>query len=132
MAKTAKVQNYTVEQVAAVVGAYNAASDETERKSVVAEYAVKFGKNTRSIIAKLSREGVYQKAEKASKVTGGKPVTKDTLSVELADAAKYCGVVLVSPEKLAKVDMVTLFAYFDELRQTYEVGADMADAERNG
>ena len=132
MGKTSKVVNYTVEQVAELVGSYNAATDESGRAGVVTQYAEKFGKGTRSIIAKLSREGVYQKAEKASKVTGGKPVTKDMLSVELASAAKYCGVALVSPEKLAKVDMVTLFNYFNDLRQTYEVGADMVDAERNG
>lgn len=131
MAK-AKAVNYTPDQVAELVGAYTSATDETERADIVKEYAGKFGKNTRSIIAKLSREGVYQKAEKSSKVTGGKPETKEALAEKLGDAARYCGVRLVSPDKLAKVDMVTLFNYFDELRQTYEVGADMADAERNG
>lgn len=67
---TTKTENYTAEQVAAMLSAYN----ELPTKATVESLASKMGKSTRSIIAKLSREGVYQKAERVSK--SGAPVQK--------------------------------------------------------
>ncbi len=65
-----KMVNYTPEQTLAVVEAYNAGE-------AVESIAAKMGKSVRSIVAKLSREGVYQKKEYVGK-TGEKPVKKDT------------------------------------------------------
>ena len=67
---TVKAPNYTPEQTAELVAAYTAApTDET-----VATFAEKFGKNVKSIVAKLSREGVYKRKEYARK--DGAPVEK--------------------------------------------------------
>lgn len=68
---TAKIMNYTAEQTAKMV------SDYTSGISAEA-IAEALGKSVRSVIAKLSREGVYQKKEYVSK-TGAKPVKKDAL-----------------------------------------------------
>ncbi len=72
-AKTA----YTTEQASELVSAYVA----NPSAEVVATFAEKFGKSVKSIVAKLSREGVYQKKEYVSK-TGAKPVKKDDLANE--------------------------------------------------
>ncbi len=72
MSKTAPVVNYTPEMTKAVIEAYAAGT-------TVVDIAAQFSKTSRSIIAKLSREGVYKKAEYVSK-TGEKPVAKETLA----------------------------------------------------
>lgn len=70
-AKTVTV-NYTPEQTAELKAAYVAAPN----SETVAAFAEKFGKSVKSIVAKLSREGVYQPKVYVSK-TGEKPVKKD-------------------------------------------------------
>lgn len=77
MTATAKAPNYTAEQTAEMLAAYaQKATEET-----VTMLAEKFGKSARSIVAKLSREGVYQKKEYKTK-TGEKVEKKN----ETADA----------------------------------------------
>lgn len=71
-AKTVKTPNYTPEQTVEMKAAYVAAPS----KATVEALAAKLGKTVRSVVAKLSKEGVYQKAEYVSK-TGEKPVKKD-------------------------------------------------------
>lgn len=66
---TAKTVNYTAEQTAQIVADY-AAGVTTE---AIAE---KLGKTVRSIVAKLSREGVYKAKTYVSK-TGAPVVKKD-------------------------------------------------------
>lgn len=69
---------YTAEQTAALVSAYVASpSAET-----VAAFAETFGKSVKSVVAKLSREGVYQKKVYATKA-GVAPVKKEALADEL-------------------------------------------------
>jgi len=51
--------NYTPEQTAALVSGYQAGA-------TVEALATQLGKSTRSIVAKLSREGVYQAKTKAT------------------------------------------------------------------
>jgi hypothetical protein len=70
--KTVKVPNYTPEQTAELKTAYL----ENATAETVKAFAAKFGKTTRSIVAKLVKENVYRKAEYVSK-TGEKPVKKD-------------------------------------------------------
>lgn len=77
MATAAKIVNYTPEQTAAMLAAYTA---EPTAKTVEA-LAESLGKSVRSIVAKLSREGVYKKKEYTTK-TGEKVQKKD----ETADA----------------------------------------------
>jgi uncharacterized protein (DUF433 family) len=67
--KTVKTPNYSAEVTAKLIEAYNAGES-------VATLAETFGKTARSIIAKLSREGVYKAKEYTTK-TGEKPVKKD-------------------------------------------------------
>lgn len=69
---------YTVEQTVELVEAYKV----TPTVETVEAFAVKFGKTAKSVIAKLSREGVYQKKEYVSK-TGTKPVKKDEVATGL-------------------------------------------------
>lgn len=66
---TEKTVNYTPEMTEKVLAAYAAG----ETVETIAEMA---GKTVRSIVAKLSREGVYRKKEYVSK-TGEKPIKKD-------------------------------------------------------
>ena len=63
--------NYSEEQVEYMVEKYNL----TPSRETVEALAVEFSKSPKSIIGKLAREGVYQKAEYVSK-TGEKPITK--------------------------------------------------------
>lgn len=64
-----KTLNYTPEQTLKMVADYQAGVS-TE------EIAQALGKTIRSVVAKLSREGVYQKKTYVTK-TGEKPVKKD-------------------------------------------------------
>ena len=73
--------NYTQEQVDFMKTLYN---NEPTRETVQ-QLANELDKSVKSIIGKLSREGVYQKAVYVSK-TGELPVTKKELVVKLADA----------------------------------------------
>ena len=104
MEKTAKAQNYTAEQTAAIVADYAAGV-------TVEQLAEKLGKSVRSIVAKLSREGVYKKKEYKTK-TGEKVVKKDAH----ADAI---GAILKLPENdiesLTKANKSALKAIFDAL-----------------
>ena len=65
-----KIVNYTTEQTVVMLKAY--------ADGLGVEFiAQSLGKTVRSVVAKLSREGVYRKKEYVSK-TGEKPVKKDT------------------------------------------------------
>ena len=73
--------NYTNEQVAYMIDKHN----ESPTRDTVQILAEELGKSTKSIIGKLSREGVYQKAQYDSK-TGEFPITKKELVVKISDA----------------------------------------------
>lgn len=72
--------NYTPEATTAIVAAY-AASPTIE---TVEKLAAEYNKPKKSIIGKLSREGVYQKTAYITK-TGEKPVTKLELVAQISD-----------------------------------------------
>ena len=97
---TTKTANYTAEQTAELVKAYK----ELPTKDTVQAFAVKFGKTEKSVVAKLSREGVYQKKEYTSK-TGGKPVAKEALADALGIMA---GLSEAETDSLAKVNKTGL------------------------
>lgn len=111
-----KTVNYTAEQTAELVQAYT----EKPVKDTVEAFAVKFGKTAKSVIAKLSKEGVYKKAEYVSK-TGEKPVKKDTT----ADAI---GLILGLSENdtssLAKANKVALAAIFNALANSKPIDSE--------
>lgn len=101
---TAKNVNYTAEQTVAIVTAY-------QQGETVEALAEQFQKSVRSIVAKLSREGVYKKKEYKTK-NGEAVVKKDAH----ADAI---GAILGLPENdiesLTKCNKAALRAIFEAL-----------------
>lgn len=79
----AKTENYTAEMTAELVKAYS----EKPEKATVEFFANKFGKTVKSVVAKLSREGVYKKAEYVNK-KGEKPVQKDSVADAIGKVLK--------------------------------------------
>tara|TARA_B100001094_G_scaffold296791_1_gene319281 strand:+ start:123 stop:446 length:324 start_codon:yes stop_codon:yes gene_type:complete len=83
--------NYTDEQVEVMVAWYTA----EPTRDTVDTIAKEMDKSVKSVIGKLSREGVYQKQVYKTK-TGEVPVTKEQLIIELAlffgvDSSKLMG-----------------------------------------
>ena len=103
---TAKTVNYTPEQTQAILAAYDNGNGST-----VEAIAETVGKSVRSIVAKLSREGVYKKKEYKTK-NGEAVVKKDAH----ADAI---GAILGLPENdidsLTKANKSALKAIFEAL-----------------
>jgi len=89
MTATTKTVNYTQEQTLQVVEAYKAGT-------TVEQIAVELGKSTRSVVAKLSREGVYQPKTKAK---GETRVKKAELVDRLAALCDVAPEVFESLEK---------------------------------
>jgi|TARA_B100000497_G_C7507968_1_gene309630 hypothetical protein len=89
--------NYTQEQVNHMVEAYQAKPDRT----TVDMLAEDLDKSVKSIIGKLSREGVYQKQVYTTK-TGEIPVTKEFLILGLADLFEVDSSKLMGLEKAPK------------------------------
>jgi hypothetical protein len=100
-----KTANYTPEQTLKLVADYKAGVQ-------VEEIAKAMGKSVRSIVAKLSREGVYQKKEYTTK-TGEAPVKKD----EHADAiGKALNLSEGDTDSLAKANKRALAAIAEFIR----------------
>ena len=89
--------NYTEEQVEHMVKAYTQKPDRT----TVDMLAKDMDKSIKSIIGKLSREGVYQKQVYTTK-TGEVPVTKEQLILGLADLFEIDSSKLMGLEKAPK------------------------------
>lgn len=103
--KKAKAVNYTAEQTAALVQGYLAGEP-------VAGLAAAFGKTARSVIAKLSREGVYVKKEYTTK-TGERPVKKDVTADAIGAA---CGLSEGEVDSLTKANKTALVKILATLR----------------
>ena len=99
--------NYSEEVTATIVAAYAA----NPTMQTVRDLAEIYEKTTKSIIGKLSREGVYQKSSYTTK-TGNKPVTKIELVTQLAD---YLGIDVDSIAGLEKSPKAALQKILDEL-----------------
>ena len=99
---TEAVKNYTEEMVDAMVADYQA----NPTPETVASLAAEFNKSTRSIVAKLVREGVYKAQPKAvaAKVA---VVRKSELVATINEAL---GLELASLEKATKGDLEKLVA----------------------
>jgi hypothetical protein len=89
--------NYTQEQVDHMVSAYT----KNPSRGTVDILAEDFEKSVKSIIGKLSREGVYQKQVYTTK-TGEVPVTKEFLILGLADLFEVDSSKLMGLEKAPK------------------------------
>lgn len=104
--KTPKTVNYTPEQTVQIVSDYDGGKGLT-----VEAIAEKMGKSTRSIVAKLSREGVY--VPKVHTRKDGSPVEKKN---ETADAiGKILNLAENDTDSLTKCTRKTLQAIFKAL-----------------
>lgn len=101
-----KTVNYTEAQTAELVEGFKA--DATE--ATVKAFAEKFGKSTRSIVAKLSREGVYVAKEKTKGEGAAKAATKAELVKRVEMALDLEAGTLESLEKGSKAALEVLAA----------------------
>ena len=111
--------NYTEEQVDYMVKAY---SDQPTRETVNA-LADELNKSVKSIIGKLSREGVYKKTVYKTK-TGEDPITKKELVEELASILDISANSIVGLEKSPKADLKNLVLTLREYESNGEEGHD--------
>lgn len=100
MTEVSKAANYSDEMVAEMVFHYEA----NPTKDTVDKLAVEFNKSTRSIVAKLVREGVYVAAPRVTK-TGAPVVRKADLVIQIQNAV---GQELPTLEKASKADLQLL------------------------
>ena len=96
--------NYTDEQVQYMVDKYTAEPN----RETVDKLAEKLNKSIKSIIGKLSREGVYQKAIYRTK-TGEIPMTKGEIIVKVAEILEAEYNRLAGLEKSPKQDLKYLY-----------------------
>lgn len=99
-----KTVNYTPEMTASMLADYQAGVS----KEAIAE---KIGRSVRSVVAKLSREGVYKAKEYTSK-TGEKPVKKDSFADEIAS---LIGLTESEAESLTKANKTALKKILDRM-----------------
>lgn len=98
---TVKAVNYTPEQTAQAKADYLAGVS-------VETIATALGKTARSVIAKLSKEGVYKAKEYVSK-TGEKPVKKDAHADAIGAILKLSDGEIDSLTKANKTALVKIF-----------------------
>lgn len=102
MEKTTKTVNYTSEQTAKIIADYAAGA-------TVETMAADLGKSVRSLVAKLSREGVYKKKEYKTK-TGETVVKKDAHADAIGAVLKLTEAEIESLTKANKTALVKIFA----------------------
>ena len=101
--------NYTQEQVDMMKDLYNI----EPTRETVQQLAENLDKSVKSIIGKLSREGVYQKTEYLSK-TGERPVTKKQMVIKIAKELVGESSKLEGLEKSPKADLKYLLDLVSE------------------
>lgn len=111
--------NYTEEQVKYMVEAYR----DNPSRETVDDLAEELNKSVKSIIGKLSREGVYKKTVYKTK-TGEDPITKKELVEELASLLDISANSIVGLEKAPKADLKNLVLTLREYESNGEEGHD--------
>ena len=96
--------NYTEEQVEMMRARYQ----EEPTRETVENLAEELNKSIKSIIGKLSREGIYQKAIYKTK-TGEIPITKSQLRQKIADLLEIDSSKIMGLEKAPKQDIKYLY-----------------------
>ncbi len=96
--------NYTDEQVEMMRERYQA----KPTRETVENLAEELNKSIKSIIGKLSREGIYQKAIYKTK-TGEIPITKSQLIEKMAELLDIDSSKIIGLEKAPKQDIKYLF-----------------------
>ena len=109
------MSNYTEEQTQMMVGAY---LDQPTRETVD-KLAEELGRSTKSIIGKLSREGVYRREVYVSK-TGESPITKVEIVSNIAEGLGIETAALAGLEKSPKAALRNLEKAVAGLAQIYE------------
>lgn len=107
-----KTVTYTEAQTAELREAYLS----NPSVQTVEQFAEKFGKSVRSIVAKLSREGIYKKKEYVSK-TGEKPVKKEALADEFQ---QIFGLTESEADSITKANKTALKKILDFVRVSSE------------
>ena len=97
------MSNYTEEMTLLLVGAYQ----DKPTPATVEELAEKLGRSKKSIIGKLSREGVYRREVYVTK-TGESPVTKVEIVNNIAESLGVENTDLTGLEKSPKAALKTL------------------------
>jgi hypothetical protein len=97
-----KTVNYTPEQTAKMLEGY-------AQGVPVEAIAATLGKTVRSVVAKLSREGVYRKKEYVSK-TGERPVKKDETADQIGSLVGLSEGEIDSLTKANKTALVKILA----------------------
>ena len=100
--------NYTKEQVSYMTNVYVAFPE----RETVENLAKELDKSVKSIIGKLSREGVYQKAIYKTK-TGEVPVTKEQLIKNIAVLLEIDSSKIMGLEKAPKQDIKYLYTILE-------------------
>jgi len=104
MTEVTRTPNYTEEMVNAMVADYQ----DNPTKDTVAKLASEFNKSTRSIVAKLVREGVYVATPRVTK-TGTPVVRKAEIVAEIQTELGAQGG-FPTLEKASKADLQNLLA----------------------
>ena len=97
--------NYTEEQVELMKTKYGS----NPTRQTVEELAEELNKSVKSVIGKLSREGVYQKSVYKTK-TGESPITKKEIVEGIANALGISYQDIAGLEKSPKADLKVLIA----------------------
>jgi hypothetical protein len=95
-----KMVNYTQQQTLELVEQYNSGT-------TVEQLAETMGRSTRSIVAKLAREGVYKPKQK---IAGERSQTRSELVVLLEVKLNLASGMLSSLEKCDKTQLITLIS----------------------
>ena len=95
--------NYTPEVTQVIVDSYETAPN----MDTVRKLAEIYGKTVKSIIGKLSREGVYQKASYVTK-TGAKPITKAEIVAQITDKLDLDEQAVAGLDKAPKAALVAV------------------------
>lgn len=109
------MSNYTDQQTEAMVSAY--ILDPT--RETVDKLAEELGRSTKSIIGKLSREGVYRREVYVSK-TGESPITKVEIVSNIAESLGVEVAALAGLEKSPKAALRNLEKAVAGLEQLFE------------
>ena len=108
---TEKIANYTAEQTAELIETYTA----TPTKATVEALAVKLGKTTRSIVAKLAKEKVYVSEAKAS---AKRAMLKSEMITKLAKLTGRTEDQLESLEKATGPALMAMIATMSRMAET--------------
>ena len=109
------MSNYTEQQTDAMVAAYML----EPTRETVDKLAEELGRSTKSIIGKLSREGVYRREVYVSK-TGEAPITKVEIVSNIAESLGLENATLAGLEKSPKAALRNLEKAVAGLAQTYQ------------